>query len=206
MLAGATKRSISVPIDLVRAYGLTQTPLDDTWCAVHYSLNQSLNQRGHATSSANRHNATSAALYHHDIVNNLCHTLPFVPLRWSPNDKPPAADAFVANLKQRWHVAYALEFVIYHPPLEVASANYLRSKALRLRDLQMQHQHFIGHLPVQDSYWQQRPDGTYSGSFLVSKWHIMMFARRFDEGFAKLGYKRFGAWAPYSFASPPADR
>lgn len=201
MLAGATKLGITVPMDLVRAYGLTQTPLDDIWCALHYPLQHP----APTTPFAQRSSAKSAALYHHEIVNNLCHALPFVPLRWFPRDEPPAADVFVANLAQHWHVAYALEFVIYHPPLVVTPANYLRSKAARLHDLQLQHQHFVSTLPVQDSHWQQRPDGTYSGSFLVSKWHIMMFARRFDEGFAKMGYKRFGAWAPYSFASLPAD-
>jgi hypothetical protein len=167
--------------------------------------------------------AKSAALYHHEVVNNLCHALPCVPWRWSlPKHKPlpehglllepgslpdqlPAADHFAAELTRRWHVAYALEFVIYQPPLVLTASNYLRSKALHLRKLQRQHQQFISQLPVQDHYWQQRPDGSYSGSFLVSKWHVATFIRCFDERFAKLGYKRFGAWAPYSFASPPAD-
>lgn len=205
MLAGATKLSITIPMDLVRAYGLTQTPLGDTWCLVHYShAQQAATQPPKPLTHTPQHSDKSAALYHHKIVNNLCHALPFIPMRWSPKEPLPTA-AFIANLKRRWHIAYALEFVIYHPPIVVKPADYLRSKAIRLRDLHAQHQHFVGQLPVQDNHWQQRPDGTYSGSFLVSKWHVMTFARQFDERFAKLGYKRFGAWAPYSFASPPAD-
>lgn len=205
-------------MDLVRAYGLTQTPLDDAWCLVHYShaqqdaalsplKSQSLIRQSPKRQSLmhrRQHSDKSAALYHHEIVNNLCHALPFVPRRWSPKEHLPTA-AFIANLNRRWHVAYALEFVIYHPPIVMTPADYLRSKAIRLRDLRTQHQHFVSQLPVQESHWQQRPDGTYSGSFLVSKWHVMTFARQFDERFAKLGYKRFGAWPPYSFASPPAD-
>jgi len=204
VLAGITKTSITLPREFVATYGLEQHTItttnndtnnndtslntdSDTWSIVRYANHKS-------TSKA-------AAIYHHDIVNNLCHALPFLPSRWSPHERLPSTSDVAAS----WHVAYALEFVIYHPPITLDTKRYLREKAARSRDLQRQHQQFIRQLPARASYQHLRPDGAYSGSFLVSKWHVMTFARRFDEQFAKLGYKRFGAWAPYSFASLPAD-
>lgn len=218
VLAGVTKDTIPMPKDLVDRYRLEQHSIkhpniehvltnssstnnsSNTWCIVGYPPSQQ--------------NAKTAALYHHEIVNNLCHALPFLPSRWLPTGLPTASSQQesqpqnVHDLARRWHVAYALEFVIYQPPPTSlsTSTNYLRDKAAHNRHVYLQHQQFISQLPVQASYWQQRPDGAYSGSFLVSKWHVKTFAQRFDKQFAKLGYKRFGAWAPYSFVNPPADR